>query len=173
MVAIVIWASKWHLRNMHFNISIPCVVSRDPLSPTYIPSIFKHVSSPQKEKLKKLYRHSIEDNCQKRRKNIWLIANEALVKLQQQKEMQVTNLEPSPCNISIESHSNSTGSQTDISMINCSAVVADNMSLRAENLLLKDKLKDFSLDEDILLDNNKVKCITGLESRKTLRILYE
>ena len=35
---------------MRFNISIPGVVSKDPFSPTYIPSLFKHVSSPKKRK---------------------------------------------------------------------------------------------------------------------------
>ncbi|XP_029968250.1 uncharacterized protein LOC115403488 [Salarias fasciatus] len=62
--------------------------------------------------------------------------------------------------------------QTDLSASDIAAIVADNISLRSEVLLLKDKVNRLSISEDSFSCDDKVRCYTGLPSSQILKVLF-
>ncbi|XP_062401089.1 uncharacterized protein LOC134092302 [Sardina pilchardus] len=144
--------------------------SNNPLSPDYVPSVFKYLTSPQKRRvgasLEKF--HQRQDLKRKKREaEVRINVAHTLLGLSDCNEQ--VNLDVGhdvDADASVDADHISVCCQTDLTMTDMTALEIECQNLRADNADLKLKLVscDMLSEESFRNNDEKVRCLTGLPS---------
>ena len=164
--------------------------SNDPLSPDYVPSVFKHISSPvRKGKMKMAAYNRRKENRRKRLES--LISTSSVLLCMPSNELCENGYKRDAATITDSIYTSSATAMTDPALADagsmtvlsasgleeleeeCNNLRRECKSLREECAKLREKIKDLELGEHSFKDDdNKVRYYTGLPCFATLMTIF-
>ncbi len=162
--------------------------SDDPVSPAYVPTLFKYVRSPAKrkalcqleryERTGMLKKRRLEAQCEEAASNTFLEASTIMLRDKEADGLpeQTDSMTCSELEVSedvTDSCESSCSVMTDMTVNSVNDLERECDKLREENLKMKQELKSLKTIDNFLNDIKKVCYFTGIPSIETVRAIFD